>query len=423
MKVLWITNILFPEIASKLTGNHSLKSSGGWLLGAAEALLKYNSDVKLFVATVSNKVKTVTKIKGQNITYFVLPLGKGNITYNQEYEHDWKIINYQIQPDIVHIHGTEFTHGLSYVRACGDTNVLVSIQGLKSIYTRYFFSGLSFSDIIRSTSLSDILHRHVIYNDYKKFCISAKYERTLLQEVKHVIGRTSWDKANVWAINPQARYHFCNETLRDAFYRESLWSYNKCRAHSIFLSQAGYSIKGLHQLLKALPFVINQFPDTQVRIAGADISLRNDKYGAFHIRTYGNIIKKLLNKYNLNERVEFTGLLDDEGMKKEYLKCNLFVCPSSIENSPNSLGEAQILGVPCIASYVGGIPDLMSSNSENLYRFEEIEMLAYKICQVFANKEKQENMQNDALIRHDRETNAKKLYSIYETIKSNSNEI
>lgn len=63
-------------------------------------------------------------------------------------------------------------------------------------------------------------------------------------------------------------------------------------------------------------------------------------------------------------------------MKQEYLNANVFICPSSLENSPNSLGEAQILGTPCLASYVGGIPDMMFGNEGYLYRFEEIEMLA-----------------------------------------------
>ena len=60
----------------------------------------------------------------------------------------------------------------------------------------------------------------------------------------------------------------------------------------------------------------------------------------------------------LEDKVSFLGPLNAEQMKAEYLRSNVFLCPSSIENSPNSLGEAQMLGVPCVASYVGGIPIL-----------------------------------------------------------------
>ena len=77
MKVLWITNILFPEAEQLLTGNGELKSSGGWMLGSAEALL-LNLDIKLTVATVSTKVKSLTKLEGSKMTYYILPMGRGN---------------------------------------------------------------------------------------------------------------------------------------------------------------------------------------------------------------------------------------------------------------------------------------------------------------------------------------------------------
>ena len=51
MKVLWITNILFPEAEHLLTGSGELKSSGGWMQGAANALLN-NKEVRLCVASV-----------------------------------------------------------------------------------------------------------------------------------------------------------------------------------------------------------------------------------------------------------------------------------------------------------------------------------------------------------------------------------
>ena len=103
-------------------------------------------------------------------------------------------------------------------------------------------------------------------------------------------------------------------------------------------------------------------------------------------------------------------------MKHEYLQSNLFICPSSIENSPNSLGEAQILGVPCLASYVGGVPDMMKGNEDNLYRFEEVDMLAEKVCRVFGNKGVQNLMIDQALERHDRLTNSVRQLEIYHKV-------
>ena len=108
-------------------------------------------------------------------------------------------------------------------------------------------------------------------------------------------------------------------------------------------------------------------------------------------------------------------------MLNAYLKAHVFVCPSSIENSPNSLGEAQILGVPSIGSYVGGSPDMIAHNESGLlYRFEEYEMLAYHIMDIFNNDEKAKHLSKNSSIeaskRHDKKVNSERLIAIYKTI-------
>lgn len=414
MKVLWITNILFPEASAVLTGNKELKSSGGWMLGAAKGLIE-QGDIDLYVATVSTYVKTLTRLKGANITYFLIPFGKGNLRENKEYNTYWQKINSEVSPDIVHIHGTEYSHGYAYMQACGCENVVVSIQGLKSACCDYYYHGVTKSDIYKTITLRDLLRGSII-NDQQSFKRSAKYEIEMLKSAKHIIGRTSWDKERTWAINPNANYHFCNETLREEFYDGSVWDYKKCNKHTIFLSQAGYPIKGLHQVLRAMPIILRHYPDAVIRVAGSDITRTERIRDYMHYTGYGKFINKLINKLNLRGKVIFTGNLNAAEMKYEYLSANVFICPSSIENSPNSLGEAQILGVPCIASYAGGIPDMMIGCEQNLYRFEEVEMLAYKVCEVFERKDKQHNMISTALKRHDQKANSERLLTIYNEI-------
>lgn len=413
MKILWITNILFPEAEQLLNGSGELKTTGGWMLGSANALLQ-NKDVELVIASVSAKVTKLTKLKGHDIIYYILPLGKGNQHFNMDYCQYWQQINNEINPDVVHIHGTEYSHGYAYMVACGYNNVVISIQGLTSAYYYYYY-GMTKKDIYRNMTFRDII-RGSILDGQKQFKQRATYEIEMIKKTKHVIGRTSWDRARVWAINPDAEYHFCNETLRSDFYDGSRWSYDECDKHSIFLSQAGYPIKGLHQVLKAMPIILRHYPDSSIRLAGADITKSDTLSEKLRLSGYGRYIKRLINKNALEDKVTFTGSLNGEQMKQEYLRANVFVCPSTIENSPNSLGEAQILGTPCVASYVGGIPDMMKGNEENLYRFEEVEMLAEKVCRVFANAEKQVDMRAVAAERHSPNLNCNNLLSIYKDI-------
>ena len=416
MKILWITNILFPEAEQILTGSGELRSSGGWMLGMANALID-SGKVELYVATVSGETKVLKRISGKRVTYYILPIGKGNTKINQEYCKYWEIINADVKPDITHIHGTEFSHGYAYLKACGSRNVVISIQGLMSAYYYYYY-GITKTEILGNLTIRDIL-RGTILQGQKDFKKRSEYEIDMLRMTCHIIGRTSWDKARMWAINPNAQYHFCNEVLRPEFYDGTEWNYENCNKHSIFLSQAGYPIKGLHQVLKAMPLILRYYPDTIIRIAGSNITGSNTFKGKLKLSGYGHYIKALIKKYHLEDKVFFTGNLNASEMKREYINANVFICPSAIENSPNSLGEAQILGVPCVASYSGGIMDMMRGNEDNLYRFEEIEMLAEKVCRIFSDKGCQINMKSEAGIRHDVKTNCSNLVRIYELISDN----
>ena len=416
MTILWITNILFPEAAKLLVGNGEFKASGGWMLGAATALLQ-KKDIKLVVACVSSLVSNLTKIEGINITYYVLPLGKGNLQVNSDYIPLWKSVHQEVNPDVVHIYGTEYTHGYAYLKACGGKNVLVSIQGLLSGIYPFYAAGLSIADILSSLTLRDLIKGNIWFDKYQLKKRSL-YERELIKMVNHVTGRTLWDKALVWSLNSKTTYHFCNEILRTEFYDNSLWSYHKCVKHSIFLSQGSYPLKGLHQVLKAMPIVLQYFPDTKIRIAGVDITKSNTFYSKLRLSGYGLYIKRLIKKLHLDGKVTFTGNLTAEQMKQEYLQSNVFICPSVIENSPNSLGEAQILGVPTIACYAGGIPDMMKGNEDNLYRFEEYTILAHKINNIFNNKCEHPSMYAVAASRHNIQVNVDRLYDIYQIVKN-----
>ena len=259
MKVLWITNMLFPEAAALLSEKKEIKGGGGWLLGAAQSLTESQSEnFDLYVATVSNLTKELKFLKGKSLTHIVVPYGKGNIQYNSEYERYWQEVYKSVKPDLVHIHGTEYSHGLAYVKACGGNNVVVSIQGLTSVCSRYYCAGYTRLELYKNFTIHDLI-KGSLYQEKKRFEARGRLECELLEAVNHIIGRTEWDRAHAWAINPNAEYLFCNETLREEFYKSPTWSYEKCNQHSIFISQAYSPIKGLHQIVHALPLILRQF--------------------------------------------------------------------------------------------------------------------------------------------------------------------
>ena len=218
-------------------------------------------------------------------------------------------------------------------------------------------------------------------------CIRDRLEIELLQYVKTVIGRTKFDHDFSLKVNPDINYLNCNETLRDEYYLGKLWNYNKSEKHSIFISQASYPIKGFHYFLKALVMIKRKYPDVKVYVAGDRLDAETLKNKILK-SSYQRYIRRLLLRHGLNKTVVFLGRLSSKEMLERYINANVSVLCSSTENSPNSLGEAMILGVPVIASNVGGVPDMLSSADEEMYVFDDSYELARKINCIFEKKDK-----------------------------------
>ena len=58
----------------------------------------------------------------------------------------------------------------------------------------------------------------------------------------------------------------------------------------------------------------------------------------------------------------------------------------------------------------------MKGDEKHLYRFDDIEMLAYNICNIFANEDRQVDMKDVARKRHDREHNLNMTINIYREV-------
>lgn len=401
MRVLWITNILLPPISEKL-GIEAVPF-GGWMMASLKKLMT-DSNIEFGVATVHDCVELV-EYQIDGVKYYLLP-SKNNIEqYDSLLEPHWRTVSAAFMPDVVHIHGSEYQHGHAYINACGNENVVLSIQGLISVYARYITGGID--DFGRSIWYPlDALRGRTIKGMINDWHRRAEAETLFLSKIKHLIGRTEWDKNHAWTINPEAKYYFCGETMRESFYHHH-WSYAKCQPHSIFISQGQYTIKGLHQLIKALPLIKRVFPDVIVRIAGVNILDVGWKKSGYRLYLH-NLIKQT----KTIDSIEFIGKLNEKEICDQFLKANVFVCPSIIENSSNSIGEAQLLGMPIVASYVGGNPELLDHSKDYLYRFEEYEMLAEKIIHVFQAKEKV-SVPDYSLERYDPKKNTNDLINVY----------
>jgi Glycosyltransferase len=331
----------------------------------------------------------------------------------------------EFKPDILHIFGTEFPHTLAAVKAFDNrARTVIHIQGLCSICAIHYYADLP-DRIVNHFTIRDLLRRDNIQQARDKFHQRGTYEIEALKNVDHVMGRSDWDKACTTQINSNLHYHVCYETLRKEFYKHN-WDIDKCRKYTIFISQAWYPLKGFHYLLQALPEVIKQFPTAHVYVAGPNICKVKTLRDRIHITSYGTYLNQLIKQYKLEEHITFTGLLGEREMCNYLLKSHVFVSASTVENLSNSLGEAMILGIPSIASNVGGINNIFTHKEDGyLYQHDAWYMLSYYICELFQNDELavkfSESAKQHARRTYDANENNRTLLEIYHNIYEENN--
>lgn len=416
MKVLWVSLVKFPPLCEYL--EEPVPAHCGWMYASAKAMLKAISEVSLGVIVYSYGGK-YEKYDIEGVTYYLVPTGRIDRTSKKQIAACRQAIT-DFAPHLIHIHGTE--HSLAKavcVANVSGVRIIANIQGLAGPYMRYADGGLSLWDKWTNITPLDFYRGTFLLNAKRSFEHRAECEHYVLTHITDIIGRTQWDYDHVMTVNPRLRYHFMNETLRDSFYEKPLWNYARCKKHTIFVSNSGSALKGAHQVLKALPFILRQYPDTVVNFCGSSVMSNNLK-DLLRFQGYHLYLRRLVKRLHLQEHVHFLGSLSEVQMKQQFLDANVYVMPSAIENSPNSLCEAQILGTPVVASYCGGTPTLLTDGQTGyFYRYEEFEQLAQIVMRIFAEidfKELSEQEHKVAFARHSKSGNAAVLKSIYHSL-------
>lgn len=408
-----VTNYPPDQISYKFEGE---LVNEGWVKTLQNALLAVE-DINLFVVYPQDKYQFTFEDKiSDNFSAYGIYNSK-----TQDLESAIFDVLSSLNIDVVHIMGTEFPHSLHAYNACKklkiDSRVVVSIQGLVSFCAKHYLFGVP-TRYTLGVSLVELYSR---FNSLRKLAHNFQkrglYEEQLLKMCKHVIGRTLWDNKCAKLYNPSVEYHFNGENLRDEFYGGDSWDINSCEKNSIFISQATYPLKGLHHVLAVLPAIIQRYPNTKLYIAGqSPISSAKWKHSS-----YARYLSFLIKKGGIQNHVVFCGRLSASDMKSRYLNAHVFLSPSNIENSSNSIGEAMALGVPIVASNVGGTESIITNGVEGLtYPLNESYIMMQNILDVFSDDNLaltlSEKAKKRAQVQYNVKNNIKQLLEIYEEV-------
>lgn len=426
MRILWVCNIMLPAIAKELGEPYSVRE--GWLSGILSRLLaQEKEEIALGICFPASGELAFGQKK---LSLGILAREVACYGFGEDLEHPERYdlsleprfgqILSDFQPDLVHIFGTEFPHAYACARVWNrPEKTLVGIQGLCCACAQEYMADLP-GQVTESRTLRDVLRKDSIRQQQQKFLARAAIEEKLLRLTGHVTGRTMFDKTITSQINPSLSYHFMNETMRDSFY-EGSWKIENCHRHEIFVSQADYPLKGFHYLLQAMKEILQDVPDSYICVAGNSVMGVDGIASRLKIPAYGKYLRRLEKENHLEGRIHVLGRLSEEEMKRAYLSCHVFVCPSSVENSPNSVAEAQLLGVPVVASRAGGIPSVAEDGIGGLL-FEKgnVHELAQAVLKLFCSDKEAEALsareREMAAQKYDGEKNYRRLMEIYETI-------
>lgn len=354
MRVLWFTNTFVPGKEQSETA--TLRGSGSWMVALYEALLQEEPDLSLAVAAVC-PTRSLDTYRVGKVDCFVVPMEKERRgrCEARALEACARIVN-EWQPDLVHIHGTERLYGLLSARRMIVPPVVISLQGLLGPYSewQHYFGNRSLWQIVRMHRLIEPFVMRGQMWDFFRYRRGARREREILLGNRYFLGRTLWDRAHLTSINPGATYYSVDEALRAPFW-DVRWELEKCRRHRIVVTNLGHPRKGAEILFAAADVLRRGYPAMEVVVVGA-ISCRSG---------YGRYLRREIARRARYVRI--AGPLTAREMAVELSQAHVFVSPSFIDNSPNAVCEAQLVGTPVIASYAGGVPSLMEDGKSGLF--------------------------------------------------------
>ena len=348
MKVLWCTSIQLPMMRRK----HGMSplSGGSWMEALRGALEIHAPEIELGIASGGESINE--PFHEGNATYFtvpVKPLRSRVVNIFNNWQSDirtsWDIssllpIIFHFKPDIIHIHGTENHFGL--VADQVSMPVLISLQGFLTQCLPYQLSGLHWSELSKAFFNMEFLKGRGLFHSTWSMRPKAIRELAIMSLCRHFVGRTEWDKAFTKLTSPSATYHHCDELLRPEF-QGSTWEQKDSVPGLIFTILNCEPRKGLLLLLDSMSLLQKSgYKHMKFRIAGNIVDT-----------PIWPIVKKRLATNKLSQdTIEWLGPQTADQIIAELIHASVFVHPSAVDNSPNSLCEAMMVGTPCIASYV-----------------------------------------------------------------------
>ena len=406
MKILW------------LSGNPALykrKSmiDGGWIGTLQGEIVKRGIDLAIaFPYSVNDSPS-----EGDGVHYYPLYISKwekkkNRFSKNKVDEHYIQLIKNVIedyQPDVIHCWGSELCFGL--IAKYTKIPVVMHIQGIiNPIYEAYCPAGMSGYSILKSLNFNFRKFYNLYYGWHSWMPYQAKREVEIFKHTRYFFGRTDWDRHVTKLMSPDSEYFFCSEALRPAITNSKKWQYHQDKHKAIITTTISSPVyKGADVILKTARLLKeNTNLDFEWNVYGVSEIKMQERFTGIKCKDVNVLCRGTVNAEQLAERL---------------LHTDVYMHPSYIDNSPNSVCEAQYLGAPVVAQNVGGVSTLLKDGAGILIPSNDAYQAAYfiqKICaqQDFAEQlsEKEKNISKN---RHDVNEIINSIMDVYHKLVGN----
>lgn len=415
MRILWFQN--GPGIAlGYLNGRTSARSWTSWL---AEQLCKEH---ELHIAFIYQKYSPPFDYKGIRFHPIcekhwkrAMLLGKlpgGGPSDRRILGQCLEVID-RVQPDLVHIHGTENP----YITLLGQTTVptAVSVQGIVTVIRHKYLGGFGrrYLDVSNRslTKPRTLLTERSYRQSMNALTRMARREQICLPRCRYVIGRTEWDRRVMSVLAPDATYFGHDNRILAEPYSRARWQMPTEGLPPVLhttLTDSYY--KGFETLCRALALLKQTGREVRAQVAG--LSATDASY---------RITRRMMGRDFPADRLELLGSVTAEQNAAHMLQAGMYVLPSHIDNNSNSLCEAMMLGMPCIASFVGGIGSILHDGIDGIaVQDGDPWALAGAVNELLAHPQQAARFaqaaHETAVRRHDPEQIVRNLTAIYRTI-------
>ena len=203
-----------------------------------------------------------------------------------------------------------------------------------------------------------------------------------------------------------ARWEKIHNVVDDFFFekeesRKSKVESRKTLLHVSCFDEAAKNVKGL---LRAAKMLTEKRQDWQLVLVGTGADYKE-------VRAYAETLAFP------EGTLRWTGELTPREVAEEMHKADAFVLPSNYENAPVVLSESLAMGLPIIASRVGGIPEMVDEESGILVPTRDEKALAEAMDEMLDNLDKYDSekirLQGE---QYSFETVGKHFKAVYESV-------